>query len=261
MAENLAASRPEGGHLERLQRLGPDLNAFTFRFDEALLRDIRDSYARELMPMLQDPARRALFEGGRLWRGSVGPQYYLVSYDLAPLLWFSADTPETYVTYQRCFDAMGIAQDIKQLVDYDAQIVMYCGFLVVGDRAPEPLWHYDYRPGANAYTLITPLFELDPAHGHLLYDLSDGSLGRYVYRPGEAIVFGEGFLHSTETYASPGTIRVLLSMTFGTDKLEYWPVLKKAVTAQSNFYRLPCGHAVNTCTCLARAFFKRTFGR
>lgn len=246
--------------MDKLKQLQPGLNAYTFRFDEGLLDEIRASFASELRGFLADPATQHLFRGGATFRLPAGrrqPEYFIFSYDAYPLLWFSNNTALTYGIYRRFFDALAIADDVRELVDHENGIVMYCGFLVIGDRAPEPLWHIDYQQGANAYTLITPLFELEPGHGHLLYKGHGDRQETYTYRLGEAIVLGENFLHTTAPYPPHPHKRVLVSLTFGTDKLMHWPQLQQAVKVQSNYYVLPCGHPVGSCHCLLQAQYQQ----
>jgi len=177
----------------------------------------------------------------------------LTSYGTYPLLWLSCNAPDVYGIYRRFFDGLQIETPLKELVDHASSIVMYCGFFVIGDRAPGHLWHTDYFPGANAYTLITPLSDLERDHGNLLYKDRIDQVATYRYRLGEAIVLGEQFLHTTEPYNPCERARILVSMTFGTDKLEHWEALKRTVGVQSNYLMLPCGHVSGTCRCLAAA--------
>lgn len=238
--------------MEKLTRID-ELNAFRFQFDEALLDEIRKSYEDHLSTYLNAEKNQALFVGGQSHCRNIGPagdRYLLVSYDTHPLLWLSTNDEKTFQIYRRFFDALAIDEDIKQLVDHDQRIVMYCGFLVVGDRSPTSSWHDDYEVGANGYTLITPLFELDPGHGGLLYRDGD-AVRRYDYRVGEAVLFGDNFTHMTETYEATERKRVLVSLTFGTDKMKYWDVLSGTIGDQSDFMVLPCGHVKGTCACLA----------
>ena len=65
----------------------------------------------------------------------------------------------------------------------------------------------------------------------------------------EAIVFGDGFEHATEPYPESESLRVMLSFTFGTDKVEHWNILKETIDCQSNYMILPCGHEKGTCQC------------
>ncbi|MEZ0368098.1 MAG: hypothetical protein ACAI44_03315 [Candidatus Sericytochromatia bacterium] len=250
--------RPKWSDAPRLGRLEPlaeGLNAFTCRFDPGLLDEIRESYRQDLEAFLAHPEQQYLFEGGRYHALGIGvPEspYYLVTYDTFPLLWLSNNTARTFALFRRFFDRLGITADLRQLVDFRRQIVMYSGFFVIGNRAEEEMWHFDYRPGANAYTLITPLFALASGHGQLLYKDRDGQSRSYHYRLGEAIVFGEGFLHSTEPYQPVAEPRVLVSMTFGTDKWDYWEILSQNIQEQSNYFIQPCGHVAGSCGCHRR---------
>lgn len=238
--------------MKKLVRIDQELNGFRLSFGHSLLDEIRDSYGK-LSKYLDAEENQVLFAGGashcRIIR-QADFHYQLVSYGEYPLLWLSSHDASTFQIYQRFFDALAIDDEIKSLVDHDASIVMYCGFLVIGDRAPSPLWHVDYEFGANGFTLITPLFDLAPDHGHLLFEAADGKTCRYEYQTGEAIIFGDGFMHSTEAYDTASRKRVLVSLTFGTDKTEYWNILKNTVGGQSDYLVLPCGHVHGTCNCV-----------
>lgn len=243
--------------MKKLIQIDHKLNAFTTTFAPSLLDEIKVSYYDEIHSLLTHPRmNQLLFRGGTIKREPFGlknSEYFLVSYGKAPLFWLSSNTENTYRIYQNFFHSLNVANDIKLLVDCQKEIVMYCGFLVVGNQALNPLWHVDYFPGANAYTLITPLFELDSAHGNLLYESSDAQIKTYQYKLGEAIIFGDHFRHSTEPYNPAQSIRILVSLTFGTDKMEYWNILERTVGHQSNYVKLPCGHVLGTCNCIKEA--------
>lgn len=231
-------------HLERLRRLGLGLNAFEARFDPALLDGIRRSWEQDLQPLLSSPTSSHYLAGGKQYFQALqetSGRYFVASYGDYPLLWLSSNDDATFAIYRRFFDALAISDDLKQLVDCDQRVVMYCGFLVVGNQAPAPVWHTDYQPGANAYTLITPLYDLAPGHGNLLFRTEAGEGARYRYGTGRAVVFGDGFLHTTEPYPPAPELRVLVSMTFGTDKMRYWDVLKQTVATQSGYMVMPTG--------------------
>lgn len=235
-----------------LKPLHSDLNAYTFSFDESLLEEIRETFLAELSPTLAQKSLQYLFEGGKVFKQPIGSHqsFYIYSYESDPLLWISNNCEWSYQMFLRFFDSLELSEDIKQLVDYKDRIQMYSGFFVVGNRAPKPIWHYDYFEGANAYTLITPLFELHELHGNLKYEIDQKTTSRYQYKSGEAIILGDGFLHSTEPYPISPHMRVLLSVTFGSDNLDHWPVLKKTISTQSSYTMMPCGHLVDTCRCL-----------
>ncbi len=238
--------------------LHPQLDATTFAFDGALLDEIRDAYRRELSTVLENPQNQYLFKGGRSHRARIGPtgSYFVQSYESYPLLWVSNNDAETHAMFRRFFDRLAMEGEIRKRIDCRERVVMYCGFLVVGDRAPAAQWHNDYAPGAPAYTLITPLFDLEPEHGHLLYEVGEETR-RYEYRLNEAIFFGEKTAHSTEPYAPSSKKRVLLSLTFGTDKLEYWPQLRESLESQAPYFILPCGHVYGDCGCLRSSLWER----
>lgn len=243
--------------MSRLQPL-PGLNAFRLDFDPELLAPIQTSYSRELAPFFADPAHRYLLAGGKYHQLPVGAgHYYLVSYDTDPLLWLSNHNAATFALFEDFFKALQIGDELRHSLDCARQVALYCGFLVVGDRCDEALWHYDYRPGALAYTLLTPLFELAPGHGHLLYHDAQGQSRRHAYRLGEALLVGAGFMHCTEPYPECARIRVLLSLTFGSDRWPHWPLIRENVQEQSTYYRQPCGHAQGSCRCHARYLLGR----
>lgn len=178
-----------------------------------------------------------------------------------PLLWVSNNNRHTYDKFKKFFEALKIKDEIKRIVDYKKGIVLYCGFFVIGNRSYGESWHVDYQPGANAYTLLVPLFQPDTNHGNLLYRDQYGNSQTYVYKPGEGIVFGDHFLHTTEPYLKTDVPRALLSLTIGTDKLEYWDVLKQTIGSQSEFMILPCGHEMGSCQCLEKPSAGRKTGK
>jgi hypothetical protein len=240
--------------MDKLTRIDPTLDVFKLRFDVNLLAEIRESYRQELHDALLDPENRRLFEGGQQYLQPIGrsnDKYYLATYGPHPLLWLSADAPETYQIYERFLRGLDFDSDAKRLVDFDQRLIMYAGFLVVSDRAPRSSWHADYFAGANGLTLITPLFELDRGHGNLLYRLRGDEVATYRYQLGEALIFGEEFYHCTEPYNSTDRLRVLVSISFGTDKIDHWKVLRETIAGQSRFLILPCGHRRGTCQCIA----------
>ncbi len=178
-------------------------------------------------------------------------QFHVSSYGTAPLLWISSNNAHTYQLFKSFMDEIDVMDDIKELVDFDDHIEVYCGFFVVGKKMDRQTWHKDFVDGANGYTLITPLFDLDKLHGNLMYKDASLAIKTYEYKMNEAIIFGEGFEHATEPYAETDTLRVMLSFTFGTDKSEYWNTLKETIGNQSNYMILPCGHEKGSCQCFA----------
>lgn len=233
-----------------LKKLSPTLNAYTCQFDESLLLPLRQLYNRLIAPTLENHPH--LLKGDQvISTGLHAPDYkfFATTYNDAPLLWISSDDHVTYQVFKNLYDALNIEAEIKKLIDYDQHIVVYSGFFVVGDHLDKELWHVDYFDNANAFTLISPLFDLDAQHGRLLYADEQQVRQRYEYKTGEAIIFGDTFLHTTEPYPK-NKPRVLFSLAFGTDKTQYWEILEKTIGAQSRFMYLPCGHQAGKCECV-----------
>jgi hypothetical protein len=238
--------------MEQLTQIGASLNAYKLNFDGSLLNEIRNVYLSTLSQGLIAPQYNFLLQGGVQHSISIKVstyRFHLLSYGKSPLLWISAEDFYTYSVFKRFVDSLSIEDDIKKLVDFDKGLVMFAGFFVVGNQLNEENWHVDYFEGANAYTFITPLFEPDSSHGNLLYKDKYGNVQKYRYQINEAIIVGDRFLHSTECYGKTPNLRVLVSFTIGTDKSEYWPILKETIGTQSNFMYLPCGHQKGTCSC------------
>lgn len=240
--------------MKHLQQLEPGLNAYKVSFDSSLLNTLRAMFDSNLRERLGREGYAYLFTGTEqinIQMKLEELQFHITSYGTAPLLWISNNNAHTYNLFKSFMTELDIMDDIKTLVDFENHIEVYCGFFVVGKKMDRETWHKDYVDGANAYTLITPLFELDKSHGQLMYKDEISATKTYQYKMGEAIVFGEGFEHATKPYPETDTLRVMLSFTFGTDKAAYWNVLKETIEHQSNYMILPCGHEKGACECFA----------
>lgn len=240
--------------MKKLQQIKPGLNAYTVNFDASLLDTLRAMFDNHLRERLGREGFSYLFAGMEqinIQMKIEGLHFHITSYGSAPLLWISNNNAYTYEVFKAFMDQLDIMDEIKTLVDFDKKIEVYCGFFVVGKKMDRETWHKDFKDGANAYTLITPLFELDRAHGNLIYKDETSAVNCYQYKMNEAVIFGEGFEHATQPYAEVDVPRVMLSMTFGTDKIEYWPTLKQTIGEQSNYMILPCGHEKGSCQCVS----------
>ena len=239
--------------MKKLQQIKPGLNAYTVNFDPSLLDTLRTMFETHLRERLGREGYAYLFAGMEQINIQMKLdelQFHITSYGTAPLLWISNNNAHTYDIFRRFMDELDIMDDIKTLVDFENKIEVYCGFFVVGKKMDRETWHNDFQDGANAYTLITPLFELDSAHGNLMYKDESSAVHTYQYKMNEAVVFGDGFEHATQPYAETETLRVMLSFTFGTDKIAYWPTLRQTIGEQSNYMILPCGHEKGSCSCI-----------
>jgi hypothetical protein len=154
--------------------------------------------------------------------------------------WISPNSIQSYKIFLAIFEGSGISQHVKPFVDFDKLIRMYTGFLVVRSQCTEANYHVDWKGTDNdAFTLITPLSDNARGFG-LIYKTLDGRVAEYDYRVGEAVIFGDKFLHSTKPGQSEKPV-ILLSFTFGTDKMKHWPKIWESIGTQSNLVRLPNG--------------------
>lgn len=235
----------------------PLLNGYQLAFDPALLGEIQLSYRQQILPYFQ--TRPQILAGGKVLRRRLS-HYDLFSYDDYPLLWLSANQHSSFGIYQRFFENLKLAELFGQQLDCRARPQLYCGFLVIGNQASQPLWHQDYQPGAPAYTLLSPLFDWWPEHGHLYYRHGEQQQV-YSYQRGEALLVGAGLEHSTQPYALSSQLRVLVSLTFGSDRLSDWPLIKANIQSQSRYYYLPCGHLRGKCLCLQKQAWRTLLQR
>ena len=156
------------------------------------------------------------------------------------MAWVSANDEATFARFQSAFDRLDVAGHFKPYLDLDRAVRLYCGFLVIRSRCDAPNFHCDWLDTNNeAFTLITPVTDHAEDFG-LLYRRLDGQIGEYRYRRGEAIVLGDSFDHSTKPGASAKPV-VLLSFTFGTDRMEHWDKIARTAATQSALYQLPDG--------------------
>lgn len=154
--------------------------------------------------------------------------------------WLSPNSLNDFKIFDKMFNLINANKLLKDALNLKFDLISYCGFLVVRSSCESIDFHTDWRDlGLKAFTLITPLVE----QGHdlgLVYTKSDSTTGNYFYKPGEAIVFGSDFVHSTMPSKSKRKI-VLLSFTFGINDMNYFPLISKCISSQSNLYRLPNG--------------------
>ena len=225
-----------------IEQLAPGLNAFTCRFETKILDKVNASYDQQVCEQLERSLPESWHQGGHDIFGALsgsGDNYFAASYGTNPLMWISCDSYIEYERFSRFYQDLNIETDIRRLIDCKEAVEVFSGFFVVGRQANDTLWHVDYKAGAQAFTLITPLQSPSPYHGNLLYKDAAGETQTYCYQQGEAILFGPGFVHATEPYAPSEENRVLLSLTFGSDKKEHWELIEKTVGSQSRHLSYP----------------------
>ena len=170
------------------------------------------------------------------------PDFYTISPNWSSdIEWISNDSFRSYKVFLDCFERLGLEKTFSSIVDHETRLILYCGFFVRRSSCTEHTFHVDWGEGCNnnAFTLIAPLLHSENSPG-LVYRDVQGSIRKYSYRADRAIVFGSGFLHSTDL-GSAESPSVLLSLTFGTDKMQHWSEISEYVAAQSILFRLPSG--------------------
>ena len=152
------------------------------------------------------------------------------------------------------------------MIDYTERFRLYSAFFVVRTACDGVHFHTDWADdvGTNAFTLMTPLADYPIAPNEsggqfqLLYrdyehsfdsmgeDIAQGAgVHRYIYRKGEAIVFGSHFSHSTEPgRPAADAPQVYLCFTFGSDKAEHWPSVFASCGYQARVLAGPDGRLV-----------------
>jgi hypothetical protein len=154
--------------------------------------------------------------------------------------WVSPRSIDGYRRFESVFSRLAVARHVADYLDLDKEVRLYAGFLVIRSECEEADFHVDWeRTNNEAFTLITPVSDNATGFG-LVYRKLNGDIGEYDYRPGEAIILGDHFAHSTKPGRSDEPV-VLLSFTFGTDKMEHWERIHRTAGYQSALVRLPNG--------------------
>jgi hypothetical protein len=175
-----------------------------------------------------------------------GPGYstYRPSWS-SDIRWIAPNSAESFEKFDSAFRRLGVASHVEPYLDLDKEVRLYAGFLVVRSACDRPNFHVDWEKANNeAFTLITPVTDNAAGFG-LLYRKLTGEIAEYEYKAGEAIIFGDHFIHSTRPGRSDDPV-VLLSFTFGTDKMEHWDRIVRTAGYQSKMVRRPDGTFV-TC--------------
>ena len=154
--------------------------------------------------------------------------------------WISPSNRQSFDFFEARFQRFGLAELVRPWLDLESRVIMYSGFIVMRSVCEQADLHVDWcKTNNQAFTCLTPLTDHSPDFG-LIYQRKDGSTATYTYRPGKALVFGEHFLHSTRPGQSDQPV-VLLSFTFGTDKMHYWEAIAETAAAQGTLVRRPDG--------------------
>jgi hypothetical protein len=166
-------------------------------------------------------------------------------YSMAPqwesdIRWFSARTRHDFLRFRSIFERLGIGAHVEQYLDLDRGVRLYNSFLVARSRCDRTNFHVDWNDANNeGFTSMTPLTDNCDGFG-MLYKKVDGTVGEYEYKKGEALIFGDDFVHSTKPGTSDEPV-VLLCFNFGTDKMEHWDRIERTAARQGLLICRPDG--------------------
>lgn len=186
-------------------------------------------------------AGRSLFSRSPLWHSDVR--------------WLSPRSEKDFARFRSVFERLGVARHIAPFVDVVHEIRLYNSMLIVRSSCSEPDFHTDWRDNDNeGFTMMAPLTANCSGFG-LLYKKVDGSIGEYDYKLGEALIFGDDFVHSTKPGRSDEPV-VFLCFNFGTDKMQYWPRIERTAARQAlltcrpdgKFHRIPAWQRARAAT-------------
>ena len=154
--------------------------------------------------------------------------------------WTSPNNLKTYLKFSNLFNKLNVTNYVKEYIDFNEELVMYGGFIVTRKSCESTYFHMDWVDvGNEAFNIVTPIYNNQDGFGLLYMDTSH-TVREYDYQIGKAIIIGDNFIHSTKPGDSEDPV-LLLSFTFGTDKMEHWPAISKTALTQSNFIHMPNG--------------------
>lgn len=154
--------------------------------------------------------------------------------------WYSARTKRDFARFRSIFERLGIAAHVEQYLDLDRGVQLYNSFMITRTRCDHTNFHVDWADANNeGFTLMTPLTDNCSGFG-MLYRKLDGTVGEYEYKRGEALIFGDDFVHSTKPGRSDEPV-VLLCFNFGTDKMEHWDRIERTAARQGLLICRPDG--------------------
>ena len=156
------------------------------------------------------------------------------------LVWLSAANAQQFDLFEQAFEALGVADHVRDRLDLAERPHLYSGFLLRRSRCELPDFHTDWRQcDGQAFTFITAVSDARDGFG-LLYRDADGRIASYDYRPDQGIMFGDDFSHSTRPGVSEQPV-TLLCFEFGSDKMRYWKQIYSCIAGQSVLVKRPDG--------------------
>jgi hypothetical protein len=159
---------------------------------------------------------------------------------ISDMRWISAASEKTLRMFEDAYRRLDVARHVREYLDIEHEVRFYAGFLHIRNEPREANFHVDWQLTNNeAFTLLTPVCGLE-AEQKLLYKKLNGDVAEYIYKPGEAIIFGDHFQHSSPPGKSEAPL-TLLCLNFGTDKMEHWDKLLRTQGKQCPLVQQPDG--------------------
>jgi hypothetical protein len=160
--------------------------------------------------------------------------------DSSDLQWISADSEPAFRIFESAYQRLDVARHVREYLDLERDVRFYTGFLHTRKDCMKAHWHVDWKLTNNeAFTLLTPVSGFESGQ-KLLYKKLTGEVAEYAYKPGEAIIFGDHFIHSTPPGTSDRPFSLLV-LYFGTDKMKHWDKLLRTTGQQCPLLQCPDG--------------------
>lgn len=159
--------------------------------------------------------------------------------------WISSADARTLATFwQPLFDRMRLRELFCSL----GEMVLFSGYFVSRQCTRASRFHADFGDtGGKAFTLMTPLYDMSAlSECHLLAERSEGGpLQQFRYELGQAVIFGDRFVHATQTGDAPSPL-CFLCFTFGDRRMTatQWEAAEYYIANQCVVYYDPSGKLV-----------------
>jgi hypothetical protein len=178
-------------------------------------------------------------------RPDPGPDYCTITpwTEFSDMRWISAQTEKAFRRFESAYERLDVARHVREYLDIERDVHFYTGFLHTRRECKATNFHVDWKLTNNeAFTLLTPLRGAEHEQ-KLLYKKLNGEVAEYVYRPGEAIIFGDHFTHSSPPGVSDPPFSLLV-LYFGTDKMAHWGKLLRTQGRQCALLQRPDGELI-----------------
>ena len=159
--------------------------------------------------------------------------------------WISAAEPRTLHEF---FAPLFARLRLPEVFGSVGEMVLFSGYFVARQETRRSHFHEDFGDtGCRAFTLMTPLYDMSALPDcHLLCEREE-SLHQYRYELGRAVVFGDRFVHATQTGKAPQPL-AFLCFTFGDRRMTpgQWENAEFYIKNQAPFYFDPNGKLVES---------------